>query len=167
ATGDDRGDDGGVEPPRQVGPDRKVGSQLQPHGIDEQRAQLLGATLFRSILERLTTRKAPVPPALNVDPIALDRHAVAGRKLSDALEDARRRQGRPVAEDRGERCRVEAPWNLGQREQRLDLGREGELSAVPGVEERANADAVACEQQPLPSGVPETERELAVQLLDE
>ena len=62
---DGRGGDRGIEPAAQIGADRHVGAQADAHGVEQQRAHLLGEAGFlgrrhRSILGRIGILKAPV-----------------------------------------------------------------------------------------------------------
>ncbi len=52
-------------------------------------------------------------------------------------------------------------------EQRLGLGREAEIAAVRGEEERAHAEPVPRQEELLALPIPDREREVAVQTLEE
>src|SRR5204862_3836559 len=90
----------------------------------------------------------------------------ARRQRLDALEH--RLRGRHVLEREKVAQALEIWAGVDSRvlQQRLDFGAEHELSTAARVVQRLDPQAVAGQQQPLPPGVPEREREHAAQLAD-
>ena len=90
-----------------------------------------------------------------------------GRQRLDAGERRARRDGAPEGGDLGETDGVEFGAHQARREQALGLRGEHQPVAAARIEQRSDADAVAREHQAPLGGVPERDRELAVELGDE
>src|SRR5262249_59332822 len=75
--------------------------------------------------------------------------------------------GGPERERVVDPTRVEAPGQRRVGEESLDLRREPESLSVDRVEQRTDAEAIACQEQATPAPVPEREGELAIQALAE
>src|SRR5262249_60981651 len=73
----------------------------------------------------------------------------------------------PEGERMVDPARVEPPGQRRVGEEALDLRREPESPSVDRIEQRTDAEAIACEKQTTPAAVPEREGELAVQALAE
>ena len=92
------------------------------------------------------------------------RQRVSRLQLPDAAEDRSRRERRPEREDVVEAERIDRPRDTRVSKERLDLGGEQELVTALRVEQRANAEAVAREEQRARVRIPDRERPLAVEL---
>ncbi len=94
---------------------------------------------------------------------ALTYRVAAGHELADAFEQRGRRRHVAISEIVPEGRAIDATRNAGNREDRLDLGRE-EQHAIRLMEEQGLLTvAVTGEQQTLPVRVPEGEREHAAE----
>ncbi len=72
-------DDGRVQTPRQVGPNRHVSTQLQLHGVDHQAAQLLGGVIFGHRVVFGGGVKGPSPVAFGLRAMTVYRHHMRWR----------------------------------------------------------------------------------------
>ncbi len=164
---DQGGDDGRIEAAAEIGGHGHIGAQLQPHRVDQQVAQLVGAGGGRALVFDRGWGKAPIPIAARLRAASVDRHHMAGRQRLDALEYGVWRQGCPVGEDFAQRFRIQTARHFGQGEQGLDLGGKGQTARHASVKQRPDAGAVAGQQQALTRHVPQGEGELAVELIDQ
>src|SRR5207237_9633495 len=92
---------------------------------------------------------------------------VAGRQALDAGKYGVRGQRGPEGEDLRQGAWIDAPFDLGQGKEGLDLGAEQQPARCGGVEERPDAGAVARQHQPPPREIPKGDGELAVEAVDE
>ena len=151
----------GVEAAAQVEGDRHVGAEAEPHRLLERGAQLLGAGGVLAVERRV---EAPIAPQR--DGAALDDHQVAGRERAHALEH--RARGREVLVGRHVRERAGVPARLdAHREERLRLRRDQDAARSLRVDERLDPEAIARRDEPPAPRVPEDERDLAAEVLDE
>ena len=161
---DHRGGDRGVDASGEVGADGYVAAhEPQPGRLDEALAQLGGVGL--DVLPRLGAPVGEVDAPVGVAPeaVAVQHRDVAGLELLDAGEHRAGGHRRPVGEHLVEPDGVEGTRHGRVGHQRLDLGGEGDPVPVTRVEERAHAEAVAREHEPVLARVPQGQRPLAVE----
>jgi hypothetical protein len=149
----ERRDQRGVQPAGQVGPDRDVGAQPQPHAV--------GQHLAEPGARGVVLRAPPAREAHNAP--ALPHQERPRRQLRDAGEARARRARRPQRERLIQPVEVGRRLDLARGEQRLGLRAEHECPRPLGVVQRAHAEAVAGEQQAPPRGLPVRQREVAVE----
>ena len=118
---------------------------------------------MRAVRGRCESR-LPVP--LHGHDAAGDRHRMPGGQLANLLEDRSRRERDPEGEDLIERDRIDLARHAGQRQDGLDLGREGKLSARGAVEQGTHAQPIPRQKQRAGPRVPDGERPLAVEMAD-
>mgnify|MGYP006179777865 CR=1 FL=1 len=113
-------------------------------------------------------REAPVPePGLGFPAITVNDQHAAGWKAADSRMDGPWLDRRPVRQCLHQSQRIEGGCVWECRVQRLDLRGEPYVPRIAGVEERADPRPVAGEHQPPPHSVPERDRELPIQEIDE
>ena len=164
-----QGDDGrGIQAAAQVGTDRHVSTQLQAHGIDKQIAQRSNGVIERRKRNRRAALgKAPVPVAGDgLATVFLNRQQMPGRQAAYPFKNGIRLDRGPERQCLHQSKRIDAGLLRLNCMQRLDLGGEPEAPATSPVEQRANADAVAHQQQAAALGIPQCNGELAVEVLD-
>ena len=160
-----RRDDGArVDAAAQERADRHVADLVGGDRIGQHLAQLLDQLAFGGNLVGL---ELDVPVALDAQRRTALGHRKARRlELLHAVDDALRRRRRHEREQMAERLPVDRAIDLGQRENRLQLGRERDAAVDLRVVERLDAQAIAGQQQPLVPHVPDREREHAAQMVD-
>ena len=167
---DERGQDGRVEAAAQVRRDRHVGAQLQTHGVVQQsRArcsfQYSNGALFVLVLARGSC-------------VASSGARCGGRRSSTSmrpggssstpLNDVRGGTVTQRRRDLADRDRIDLGAQRAVREQRLHLRAEQQRAVRQRrVEQRPDADAIAHQHEPAARVVPQRDRELAVQVVDE
>ena len=155
---------GRVEPAAEVRGDGDVGAQADAGRVGEELAELLDQLLV--VGRAGARREVDVPPApLLADALGADAQVVSRRELANAREGGALRQVRPRREGLDEAGRIELAAPLRVPQQRLRLGREAEVAAELGEEERSHAEPVAREEELFLLTVPDGEREVAVQAL--
>ena len=107
--------------------------------------------------------KGHLPVALERDPAIPDEHGVAGRQLLDPPEERPRRERAPEREDLVQSHRIGGRGHAGAGEDRLDLGAEDQGAVGLRVEEGADAQPIAGQEQGAVPAVPDGDRELAVE----
>ena len=175
-TTDQRHDAGRVQPTAEVGADRHVGAQAQAYGVDQQLAQLGGGLLLRAEhapgARHGLIRGGGETPV----PVTAQRFAAAvvhGQYVAGVAgcECPRRPwRGRP-----GPSSSASAPglsdraWPVAAtRPARALISEPNQSRPWARVwNERTDTSAVAGQQQPAPLGVPQRNRELAVEMADE
>jgi hypothetical protein len=91
---------------------------------------------------------------------------VARRELSRCREDARSLGDVTKREELGDRFDREVAREVGEGQKGAQLGTEGEPRVLRPVVERLDPDPVAGDEEPLPVGVPDGEREHAAEPVD-
>ena len=136
----------------------------KPAGIKEQGAEFLG--LLVQVGARLGQMVERVPPGIDPDAsVGFDHHRMTGRQATDPGEQGVGRGFLPVdvGERLGENFRIEGAVDPGQGEKRLEFGGEDEGAGVIAVMQRLDAEAVARQEQPTLSGIPDGEGPHAIE----
>src|SRR5262249_21617898 len=115
----------------------------------------------------LDCRDGQCPVRLRTEPSALHDGAMTRAEALHVRERRALADRGPEGERMVDPVRIEAPGQRRVGEESLDLRREPESPSVDRVEQRTDAEPIACEQQATPAPVPEREGELAVQALAE
>ena len=119
-------------------------------------------------LVALLRGEVEIPPANGtVRTVGADDEVVRRRQFPDPHEGRPIGQRRPEREDVGDSPGIELARRPWMPEQRLGLGREAEIAAVRGEEERTNSEAIPRQEELLALPIPDREREVAVQTLEE
>ena len=155
-------DDARVDASREQRPQRHVGDQTAPHGCLHALANEREPVTFA-----LRPQLLELGVALDANVPALGHEHVAGRQLLDPGEAGA--TGDVLEREVGiDRLRIDLPRHAGQRQQRLQLGGEGERTVRElRPQQRLLADAVAREHEPLARPVPQRDREHAREVLGE
>ena len=151
-----------VEPAAEIRGHGHVASQVQLHGLREQRLDPL-LEVLRRVVEVDVVVDLPVP--LRLDPPAAYAQQVAGQQFAHALEE--RLAGQAELECEVVLESIEVGADSGQeRQQRLGLGREVEDVADLRVVERLDPEPVARAQQLLLDLIPERIRKHPPQAIE-
>ena len=154
-------DEAGIDAAAQHHPHRHVGNQSQPDGVREQ-ALVLGQQGV-VVLVRTTLGERPVGPRAHRPRAHVEVERVSLAQLADAAQHgalAGHVAERQVGVERG---RIELARTGGIRQQRLQLGAEGQGAAGRTIVERLLAGRIAGEQQALTRAVVEGQGEHAVE----
>ena len=134
--------------------------------VESERSSRSSSISCSSSGRAVARREVDVPPApLLADALGADAQVVGRRELADARERRALREVRPRREGLDEAGRVELAAPLRVPQQRLRLGREAEVAAELGDEERPDAEPVAREEELFLLTIPDGEREVSVQAL--
>src|SRR6185369_9059346 len=95
---------------------------------------------------------------------ALDDHRLAWAQRLHPFEHRARRLRRPERENFRQAHRIERARNLGQREQRLDLGAEVQTAAMLYVEEGPDTGAIPRQEHATTRAIPQCDGELTIQV---
>jgi len=142
-------------------PSLRVDAEIEP---DVLRAELLVVVA----LPRLRLGVHGVPPGLGPDvPLAVDGDARRRRQLVDPLEQSARSGGDDEGQVVVERRQVDAARHLRVLEDRLDLRTEQDRAGEHGVIQGLDADPVAHQEELPVAGVPDRQREHALEAVHE
>ena len=155
-------EEGRVEPAAREHPQGHVGHQLALHGAGQRRPERVGRRQSRWT----PGRGGGAPVGTHLHALLVGHEQVPGWELvnsfehrvgrGDVAEGAIQRQGRPI----------HAARLVGEREQRLDLGREADLAVHARPEERFLARSIARQEEAPAAVVPDREPEHAVEPVD-
>ena len=146
--------------------DETVGGDALSHGCLQQGAKpgdVFGRR--REPRERLPFGRAPVAPEAHVT--AGEARHMRGRDAADGAKRRRAEIAAPNDQEVGDRALVELVRHRGMEQQRVERAGHQQLVARARVVERNHAELIASAQQTSAGRVPEREREVAGQHLDE
>ena len=165
AAARDERDRAGVQAAGEVAPDRHIADELTRHRPLERGADALDPLLRRDTDSSGSKLEVPVARRTGRALILADPEEVSGRQHPDPVEQ--RRVGEDVLE--GEVLRQAGGRHLravAGRDQRLHLGAEGERPTDRGVVQRLDPEPVASDEELALVGVPDREREHAVEAVE-
>ena len=156
--GHDRGNRAAIEAAREEHPERHVRHQSHPHGFLEELAETTNGIPLRQLLTslgRLAHRHIPITPDANGS--VLEGQRMSRQQALNAFEERPRSGERPDAQLLGDPRVVCLGSNESAFEDCLDLGTENHPVAGQCPVERFDPQAIASEEQPGASSIPDRE----------